>query len=203
MMDMEFSVLWDSVYFKWVIIPLLICLARIVDVSIGTLRIIFVSKGMKYVAPVLGFFEVIIWLLAIGQIMQNLSNPVNYIAYGLGFAIGNFVGIYLEGKLSIGFILLRVITRKTAVKLIKYFETSGYRFTILNAESDEGPVNIIFMALKRKNVPEVIKSVKRYNPRAFYTLEDLRSMSGEVTTYPQGKKRGHTWNLFPYRRKGK
>lgn len=202
-MGMELSFLWDSVYFKWIIIPLLICLARVVDVTIGTLRIIFVSKGMKYVAPVLGFFEVIIWLLAIGQIMQNLSNFMNYIAYGLGFAIGNFVGIYVEGKLSIGFVLLRVITRKTAVKLINYFKNSGFRFTILNAESDEGPVSIIFMALKRKNVPEVIKCVKKYNPRAFYTLEDIRTVSGEVTTFPQVGRRGNLGNLFRSQRKGK
>ena len=71
------------------LLPLLIFLARICDVTIGTMRIIMVSKGKKLLAPVLGFFEVLIWVMAIGKIMQNLSNPVCYIAYAGGFAIGN------------------------------------------------------------------------------------------------------------------
>ena len=78
--------------FAWVILPLLIFLARVADVSMGTLRIIFVSKGLKYLAPIIGFFEVIIWLLAIRIIMQNLSNFMCYIAYGAGFAMGNYAG---------------------------------------------------------------------------------------------------------------
>lgn len=102
----------DLDIFSFVVIPILICLARIVDVTIGTLRIIFISKGLKYLAPVMGFFEVIIWLLAIGQIMQNLGNAINYIAYGLGFAIGNFVGITIENKISLGFVLVRIITKE-------------------------------------------------------------------------------------------
>lgn len=201
--EMDPSIIWNSVYFKWMIIPLLICMARIVDVTIGTLRIIFVAKGMKYVAPVLGFFEVIIWLLAIGQIMQNLSNFVNYIAYGLGFALGNFVGIYIEGKLSLGYVLLRVITRKSAHKLKEYFIRSGFRFTLIDALSDEGPVNIIFVALRRNKVPEVIENIKRYNPKAFYTIEDLRLVSGDVTTFLPKRKAIHLRKIAKSSRKGK
>lgn len=174
---MEF---FDTEIFRWVIIPLLICLARIVDVTIGTLRIIFISKGMKYLAPVMGFFEVIIWLVAIGQIMQNLSNVVNYIAYGTGFAIGNYVGIMIENKISLGFVLLRVITRRSATNLVEWLEKSGRKFTIVDARSDWGLVNIIYMPLKRKEVRDVVSKVKSFNPNAFYTIEDVRSMSGST-----------------------
>ncbi len=83
----------QSPYFTYIIIPLLICLARIIDVSLGTVRIILVSKGAKIIAPILGFFEVLIWLIAIGQVMQNLTNVMNYFAYAFGFAIGNYIGI--------------------------------------------------------------------------------------------------------------
>ena len=88
----------NSPVFTWVVVPLLICLARIIDVSLGTLRIILVSRGMKVVAPILGFFEIFIWLLAIGQIMHNLTNIVNYFAYAFGFSIGNYIGIILEKR---------------------------------------------------------------------------------------------------------
>jgi len=174
----------DSTMYELVIIPVLIILARILDVSIGTVRIIYVSKGMKRIAPVLGFFEVVIWLVAVGQIMQNLSNVVNYIAYGLGFAIGNYLGLILEERITLGHVLLRVISRRSASELEEYFRRSGYRFAIVHAESDKGPVNVIFMPLKRRDVSSVIRNVKRYNPRAFYTLEDVRSVSEEVSTDP-------------------
>ncbi|HER42916.1 MAG TPA: hypothetical protein ENO08_00460, partial [Candidatus Eisenbacteria bacterium] len=82
----------DSELFKWVVLPLLIILARVIDVTIGTIRIVFVSRGHKVIAPILGFFEVLIWLLAIGQIMRNLSNFMCYIAYGTGFALGTYMG---------------------------------------------------------------------------------------------------------------
>ena len=199
---MDISTLMDFPIFKWAIIPILICLARIIDVTIGTLRIIFVSKGMKFSAPILGFFEVIIWLLAIGQIMNNLSNVVNYIAYGLGFAMGNFVGIYIEEKLSIGFILLRVITRKSAKDLKEYFKNSGYRFTILDADSDDGPVNIIFVPLRRKDVNKITNNVKKYNPKAFYTLEDVRTVGGEIPYFPSVNiSRRYRYKIFPRSKK--
>ncbi|HPA70469.1 MAG TPA: DUF5698 domain-containing protein, partial [Bacteroidales bacterium] len=87
---------------NYLLLPLFIFLARIFDVSLGTLRIIFVTKGMRIIAPLVGFFEVLIWLLAISRIMQDLDNWVSYIAYAGGFATGNFVGMYLEERLAIG-----------------------------------------------------------------------------------------------------
>lgn len=171
---------FDTEIFTWVVIPILICLARIVDVTIGTLRIIFISKGLKYLAPVMGFFEVIIWLIAIGQIMQNLSNVINYVAYGTGFAIGNYVGIMIENKISLGYVLVRIITRRSATNLVDWLEKSGRKFTIVDARSDWGLVNIIYMPLKRKEVREVVSKVKAFNPHAFYTIEDVRSVSGST-----------------------
>ena len=88
-------------FFAWVVLPLLIFFARICDVTLGTIRVIFISKGFKYIAPCIGFFEVIIWLLAIGQVMNNITNVASYIAYGAGFATGTFVGMAIEEKLSL------------------------------------------------------------------------------------------------------
>ncbi|MDR2635402.1 MAG: DUF5698 domain-containing protein, partial [Campylobacteraceae bacterium] len=118
---MEFADIFQSESFKLYGIPLLICLARITDVTIGTMRIIFLSKGMKYLAPVLGFIEICIWLTAITQVMANLTHISNFFAYALGYSIGNFLGIFIEGKLAIGTVVVRIITKKDsralAVKL--------------------------------------------------------------------------------------
>lgn len=119
---------------NYLLLPLFIFLARIFDVSLGTLRIIFVTKGMRIIAPLVGFFEVLIWLLAISRIMQDLDNWVSYIAYAGGFATGNFVGMYLEERLAIGHEMIRVITRKDATSLIEKLRDMGYGVTSVKAE---------------------------------------------------------------------
>ena len=164
----------DSTTFTWVIIPLLIFCARIVDVSLGTIRIIYVSRGMKYLAPLFGFFEILIWLLAIGQIMQNLTNIVYYIAYASGFTMGSFVGIIIENRLAIGKVVLRIITQRDATKLIAFLRDEGYGVTVVDAEGATGTVKIIFTVINRKNLEAVVGAVKEFNPRAFFSVEDVR-----------------------------
>lgn len=170
--------LLNSSLFMWVIVPILICLARIVDVSLGTLRIIFVSRGMKIFAAALGFFEVLLWLVAIGQIMKNLNHVGNYFAYATGFAIGNYVGIILEEKLAIGKIAIRIITNHDAVALIDFLREKKFLVTVVDAEGSTGAVNILFMAIWRSQLPLVKDYILRFNPQAFYTVEDIRYVSG-------------------------
>src|SRR4029078_11993146 len=98
----------DSELFRWVFMPLLIFLARMCDVTLGTLRNVFISKGLRNVVPVLGFFEVTSWLLSIKQIMQHLDNPLCYIAFAGGFAMGTYVGLFVEKRLAIGMQVLRI-----------------------------------------------------------------------------------------------
>jgi len=169
-------------YFTYIFIPLLICLARIVDVSLGTLRIILVSKGVKKIAPFLGFFEILIWLVAIGQVMQNLTNIVNYFAYALGFALGNYIGIIIEQKLAMGTVGVQVITRREASKLIKFLRHKDFGLTVSEAMGGTGPVHIIFTVTKRSNLPYLIEKIKDFNPKAFYIVEDVRSVT-DVTAF--------------------
>ncbi|MBM3316827.1 MAG: hypothetical protein FJY75_03145, partial [Candidatus Eisenbacteria bacterium] len=95
----------ETALFQYGVLPLAIVVARVIDVSLGTVRVILLNRGMRYLAPLLGFFEVLIWLLAIGQIMQNLSNWACYLAYATGFALGNFTGLWIEGRLAMGLAL--------------------------------------------------------------------------------------------------
>jgi uncharacterized protein YebE (UPF0316 family) len=102
--------------FAYVLLPLLIFLARVLDVSLGTVRIIFISKGYKFLSLFIGFFEVLIWLTAINQIWSNLSNVWLYLAYAGGFATGNWIGIWLDEKISLGHAMVRIIIRKNLLK---------------------------------------------------------------------------------------
>lgn len=165
----------DSGLFSYGILPLLIFLARICDQSIGTLRIIFVSKGKKYIAPILGFFEVLIWITAISKIMQNLDNYVNYIAYAAGFATGNLVGMIIEEKLALGIQLIRVFTYHNGPELVKILNAQGYGATTVEAHGAIEKVNLIYTIVHRNEMEKVLELIENFNPKAFYTIEDVRA----------------------------
>jgi uncharacterized protein YebE (UPF0316 family) len=188
--------LYNSDLFKWVILPILIFIARLIDVSLGTLRIIFVSHGLKYFAPVVGFVEINIWLLAIGQIMQNLDNLACSLAYAGGFSMGAFLGMVIEEKLSIGMVMVRIICKHDASELIKSLRDAQYGVTTHDAEGLNGPVKIIFAVIRRENLGDVLNRIHTIHPHAFYSVEDIRSV-GEAM-FPYQKHR-----LFQFYRKGK
>ncbi len=171
---MEKFPFFDSAWFIWVVLPILIAFARVVDVSLGTLRMLFIARGYRKLAPILGFFEVFIWLLAISQIMRNLTNIICYLAYASGFALGTYIGMYIENRLAIGSLLIRVITHKDANELIQVLKDKNYGITSVDAQGSIGQVKIIFTLISRRKLSEVVNIVKHYNPNAFYTVEDIR-----------------------------
>lgn len=174
-MDISFITI-DSWVYSWVVLPLLIIFARIADQTIGTLRLIFLSKGFRVLAPVLGFFEVIIWLLAVGQIFHHLDNWFTYVAYGLGFAFGNYIGIVLEQRISLGSVIVRIVPKYDTTELISYLKERNYGITSVAAEGSRGPVKVIFSIIKRRDIEDFVSIIKRYNPNAFYTIEDVRAV---------------------------
>lgn len=168
----------------WVL-PVLIFTARIVDVSIGTLRIIFLSRDLRFLAPVCGFFEVLVWLLAIRQIMQNLDSWMNYLSYAGGFAMGNYIGMVIEHKLAMGLIALRVISNKDPAELVARLKGAHFGVTVLEGRGAEGNVHLIFMVIKRRNLPYVAQILKECIPNAFVTVDDVRSAKGGVFPLPK------------------
>lgn len=162
----------------WVLTPLLIIIARILDVSLGTIRIILIGKGYRSVAAFLGFFEVLIWITAIGQIMQNLNNFFYYLSFATGFSLGTYIGIVIENKLSLGQVIVRVITSYNADKLLLHFREQDYTVTSVNAQGNFGNVKIIFLIIQRQNLKKVVEIIKEFNPKAFYSIEDVRFVTG-------------------------
>lgn len=174
---------WDSALYTWLILPLLIFISRIIDVSLGTLRIIFINRNLKYYAAFAGFFEVLVWLLVIREIFQRLDNPLYLVAYATGFASGNFVGVMIENRLSIGRVVIRVITRRDSKGLVSFLRDSGYGLTVVDGEGATGSVKILFVITERKDIPNIVKIVHDFNPNAFYSLEDVRFVTGMVTPH--------------------
>ncbi len=165
----------DTIWiYSYVILPVLIFLARLTDVSLSTLRIVLVTMGKRNIAPLIGFIEAFIWLLAIGQIMQNLTNIMSYLAYAGGFAMGTYLGMWIEQKIALGMVMVRIITGKTADSLVFKLKETNYRFTHVKAEGKYGDVGVIFSIVKRKNLPKFLQLINTQNPNAFYTIENIR-----------------------------
>lgn len=182
---------FDSNWFTYGLLPLLIFLSRIIDVTLDTLRIVFISRGNKVIAPILGFFMILIWLIAITRIMENLDNVTTYIAYAAGFAVGNYVGLRVEEKLAMGLQIIRIVTGKHANELISNLRGRGYGVTVVDAEGKDGPVHVIFLIIKRQLAKDIISVVNEYNPKAFYSIEDVRSVNlGNAMYLPGPKERG-------------
>lgn len=188
---MDFCTVISGPMFTWVILPFLIFLARVMDVSLDTIRIIFISKDLKYLAPIIGFFEISIWLLAMREIMQNLNNPACFVGYALGYSSGVFVGMYIENRISIGRVIIRIITRKEADELVDFLKKAGYGITAIDATGATGAVKVIFSIVERQDVESFVQIIKTFNPNAFYSIEDVRFVSENVFPFrmPVSRKR--------------
>lgn len=166
-----------SPYLDYLVLPLLIFCLRIGDVTLDTLRIIFMTKGFKTLAPVIGFFEILIWILAITRIMQHLDSWICYVAYAGGFATGNYVGMLVDEKLAIGHELIRVITRVDATALAHALRADGYGVTTVKATGMQGEVGIVYIVANRKNQKHAIRIIQQYNPNAFVTIQNIHYVS--------------------------
>lgn len=188
---MEFDV------FSYVWLPLMIFFARICDVTIGTMRIILVARGNKVIAPLLGFVEVFIWIIAIGQIMDNANNIICYLFYAGGFATGNYIGMLIEEKIALGIVGLRLIIPKQDTNLINDLKANGYGYTLMEAQGAKGNVQVILITVNRKGLNNLISLINTYNPDAFYTIEDVRNVNRGIFKSNSTNKSGSSW------RKGK
>jgi uncharacterized protein YebE (UPF0316 family) len=170
------------------LIPLGIFLAEMCVVTIGTLRIIFIARGHRLLAPLLGFFEILIWLFAISQIMKNLSDPWCFAAFAAGFTCGNFLGMLIERRLAMGMVIVRIFTSRDPANLMTELRGVNMGYTCVNGEGATGPVRIVMTVVKRKQLPCLLELIDRCQPKAFYAVDDLQSASQGI--FPLASQRG-------------
>ena len=154
---------------------LYIFFARIVDVSIGTIRIILISRGYRKVTPILGFFEVLIWLTAVSKALYNLNGIHSYFIYAAGFAAGTYIGMLIESKLSIGYQHIRIITSKHVSALPLELREEGFGVTVVDGMGMKGPVNILYTLAHRKDAKKIIDITNILEPNAFITIEEVKT----------------------------
>jgi uncharacterized protein YebE (UPF0316 family) len=155
------------------------------------MRIIFLSRGKRYLAPILGFFEVFIWIVAVSQLVRNLSTFGGFLAYAAGFAAGNFLGMAIEDRLALGTLSVRIITVKEADKLVERLHEEGYGVTSIDAQGATGRVKVIYSIIKRKDFNNVFDIIKSLNPRAFISVEEVRSAKEGIFPPDRRHYKGH------------
>lgn len=195
---MSVETFFNSGWFQWVVLPILIFVARISDVTLMTLRIVFSAQGRRSLAPVVGFFEVLIWILAISQIMRNLTNPLTYIAYAAGFAAGNYMGLFIEQKLAIGMVAVRVFLKQDCDRLMETLKENGFGVTRLSAMGTQGSIDILYTLIPRRSLKQVIDLIHQIDPKIFYAVEEIRTASQGV--FPPSRD-WQFWQAIGVRRK--
>jgi uncharacterized protein YebE (UPF0316 family) len=171
-------------------LPVLVFVAELVVITLSTLRIIFLSRGRKVPASVLGFFEVSIWLFAIGQVMQNLSDLGCHLAFAAGFTAGNFLGVIIEKRLAIGTLVVRTITHRDAAGLVRGLREAEYGVTTLDAAGSTGPVTMVFTVIQRKELDSVLAIIRGFDPKAFYSVDEIQSAGSGIFRPDRGRLRG-------------
>jgi uncharacterized protein YebE (UPF0316 family) len=162
-----------------------IFLAEMCVVTLATLRTIFLAKGRRLLAPLLGFFEVSMWLFAIGQVMRNLDDGRCALAFAGGFTVGTFLGILIEQKLALGSVVVRTITNKDVARLAGALREAGYGVTWLPGQGATGPVQVVFTVVPRRALEQVIAILKAFDPTVFYSVDALQSVVAGVAPAPQ------------------
>ena len=158
-----------------ILLPLLIFLAETSVVTLDTVRTIFIARGMKAQAALLGLLEVTIWLFAISQVMQNLNNPACFLGYAVGFTAGTYLGIRIEAFLALGTQIIRVLTRRDATELVTALREAGHGVTSVEGQGATGGVHVLFTIVARKRLPAVVEMIEQFDPATLYVVEDVRA----------------------------
>ncbi|MFL7871256.1 MAG: DUF2179 domain-containing protein [Anaerolineales bacterium] len=185
-MDTPFIELLSGVdWYVWLGLPLMIFAARVCDVTLGTMRIIFTSRGMRNLAPVLGFIETFIWIVAVSSIVKHAQNVAAFIGYASGFATGTYVGMLIENRLAMGTLTVRAIIRRDPKELIETLHKAGFGVTAVDGHGSTGDVKIIYSTVNRADLPAIVGIFHRTLPGAFLSIEEVRST--EQGVFPAAK----------------
>lgn len=170
LMNLEGPLLYTIIFF-----------AKIIEVSISTIRVVFIGKGERVKGAILGFVEIMIWLVVVSSVLNNITeDPIKMLIYAAAFSLGNYLGVTIESKIAVGLASIQVVVNeKDGEVLADILREQGYGVTIIEGKGkNESIKNLLFIQLKRKKIPEAVKLVKQHNPEAYITVNDIKSMMG-------------------------
>lgn len=166
--------------------PVVIFALRIVDVSMSTIRILLSVRGYKLAAPLIGFFEVLVWVFAVGNAIRFLDSGWHLLGYAGGFATGNIVGLLIEERLAIGYATIRIVSTHAGVEMADALRNIGFGVTEFSGHGRDGRVEVVYTVCMRRDIERVIAEIERWDRQAFITVEEPRDIRwGWMQTTPR------------------
>jgi len=159
------------------LVTIVIFVLRVTDMSMDTLRVLFVIRGRRPLAWVFGFFQSMIWVVAITSVLSTMDNPLNLIAYAGGFATGNVVGMWIEERMAIGHGHMRIMSSRRGSAIADTIRQAGYAATELSGRGRDGMVSVINCSVRRRDVDRVRQQVQEIDPDAFITVQEIRPLN--------------------------
>lgn len=160
---------------------IIILFAKIVEVSISTIRLVYINKGERVKGAVLGFIEIMIWLLIVSSVLNNITeDPFKILAYAAGFSLGNYIGVTIESKIAVGLASIQVVVSEESGEILaEILRDESYGVTIIEGRGrGDSKKILLFVQLKRKKIPEAVRIIKQNAPDAYITVNDIKSMVG-------------------------
>ena len=162
---------------NWVVLPILIFISRILDVSLDTLKVVFVSQGYKKLAVLANFLGTLVWIVIVRQVITSMENPMWLLAYAFGASAGTYIGLLISEKVAIGKVAIRANIRNRPDKLITKLRKSGFGVTVTEAHGKIKSSKQLYSVIKGKDVEKYVGIIKKNNPKAFYTVENIKSVN--------------------------
>ena len=156
--------------------PLVVFLLRVTDVSMATIRMLMIMRGRRLVAPLIGFFEILLWVTAVGIVVRHLSSPLHVIGYAAGFATGNFLGLLIEERLALGIATVRTVVRDGGAELAGELRGAGFGVTEIMGRGRDGAVDVLYSVLPRKRVNACLSAIESRAPEAFVVVDEPRTV---------------------------
>jgi len=163
------------------VLYIVIFCAKIVEVTISTIRIVYINKGEKLIGSILAFIEILIWLIVVSSVLTNIAeDPIKVFVYAAAFSLGNYIGVTIESKIAVGLASIQVVVDDVAgEKLSDLLREQSFGVTIIEGRGkNDNKKDLLFIQLKRKRIPEAVKLIKENTPTAYISVNDIKSMMG-------------------------
>lgn len=155
----------------------MIFVLRMIDMSLDTLRVLFVVRGKRVIVWILGVITSIIYIVAISNVLSGNQHPFTILCYACGYATGNILGMRLEERLAIGFKQVNIVSKSKGHEIAEALRESGYGVTELVGQGMNGTVDLVTTSVKRKQSKDVRSIVEKIDADAFITEDDFNPVN--------------------------
>lgn len=163
------------------VLYIVIFCAKIVEVTISTIRLVYINKGEKVKGAILAFVEILIWLIVVSSVLTNIAeDPIKILVYAAAFSLGNYIGVTIESKIAVGLASIQVVVNEESGEIMaEILRNQGFGVTIIDGRGiNDSKKDLLFIQLKRKRIPEAVKLIQLNSPEAYITVNDIKSMVG-------------------------